>query len=67
MWETFEQFLQPLTFTKILLFPQVFSRASPNGNFWKCNKMGMLFLRNMNSMIEHCYTILYSSKIPFLF
>ena len=24
---------------KMLLFPQVFSRAPPNGSFWKCNKI----------------------------
>ena len=49
----------------MLLFPQIFYTASLNGNFWKCNKIGMLFLFNMNSIMIYWYAILCSSNFFF--
>ena len=48
-------------------FP-IFSRTPSNGSFWKCNKIGMLFLPNMNDiMLVYWYKMVYSSKSFFCF
>ena len=50
------------------LFPQVFSRAPPNSSFWKCNKISMLFLPNMNNVIVYWYLMVcYATMLYIIF
>ena len=42
---------------KMLLHQQAFSRAPPNGSFWKYNKIDMLFLPNIDHMMVYWYTM----------
>ena len=51
----------------MLLFQQAFSKAPLSDSFWKCNKIFMLFLTNIRNIIVYWYTMVYSSKIFFLF